>query len=518
MSLKFSSSIIEINEEEENKYELDGLELSSYPRNAHTKKASPRNILSQYIDCQQGHEVKSCKPMSRIIDLLMYCQQNRSKSINIYQYLMESYQNYDISSVMEDWHQIKINHGQDHVFNEWIVNNKTIYCNEQQQCASIQRYQRDRESQQYTPHMDLKNTILMDKIDSIHTWLFHTLPQRQSTTPFKNIQYNNEENENENPSDQTNICSDFPDDVKDCSTNQIMSIVADHLFDSLKESMAKKLINYKNNIIEYIKINQINGDKLLQMNRKHFVSELMKYLELTNNKLKAPLAAVHTRIIRYNLTKNNTDSKQIRNVKNTNSKFITNPNPKQYTESIPKYYSFGVQYKYTSDIKDHPFYIAPKYNDIKEEMIEYLLLINGETDKTELVTKQIKSIAKIKLPFKTDEFQRILTQSITTQHFDGIGLLWDDEDIDEKDDVVTRFNNRLKDIIANLFTFVNKKEVYSKIDSFTKKTIYDFYENTISYDLKKYFEALADDNPDILDEWEQKSGEQIRKYMKKKSA
>eukprot|EP01084_Bolivina_argentea_P091325 164416_1 len=227
------------NEEEENKYETDSKISDNHYTQQYTllaTKTIPQNIniiessqgrLSQYLYCKNGHDIAHCMPMKRIIQLLDFCQQQmKAKDMNIFQYLMKS-KNYGISNVLEDWHQIKTNHLDDDSFNEWIKNNKHIYCNGNTQCGYNQRYHRDREQQQYPLKIDLANTILMDQIDSIHTFLFHVLPQRQTSISFNNIREIDENDEKQ---------------ALHISTEQILS--------SLKKWIPNKLMKHKINITE----------------------------------------------------------------------------------------------------------------------------------------------------------------------------------------------------------------------------------------------------------------------------
>eukprot|EP01084_Bolivina_argentea_P291820 501589_1 len=77
----------------ENKYENNQI------RN---EMKSSQKRLSQYIDCQKGHNIANCIPMKRIIDLLKHWQHDifmKSTHINIHEYLNNDIENYDISSV-----------------------------------------------------------------------------------------------------------------------------------------------------------------------------------------------------------------------------------------------------------------------------------------------------------------------------------------------------------------------------------------------------------------------------------
>ena len=58
-----------------------------------------------------------------------------------------------------------------------------------------------------------------------------------------------------------------------------------------------------------------------------------------------------------------------------NSKFVTEIGVKTNVN-----YSFGVAFKYTANLLNHPQFVAPKYADMQRELIEYFLTINKNGD------------------------------------------------------------------------------------------------------------------------------------------
>eukprot|EP01084_Bolivina_argentea_P201141 343860_1 len=76
---------------------------------------------------------------------------------------------------MDDWHHVKTVH----LFNgnniQYFENNEQTNCNDGEKCIQFTRYRRDRNSDKYTDH---QNIVFMDRLDSIHTYLYHESPSR----------------------------------------------------------------------------------------------------------------------------------------------------------------------------------------------------------------------------------------------------------------------------------------------------------------------------------------------------
>eukprot|EP01084_Bolivina_argentea_P298520 514435_1 len=137
--------------------------------------------VSDYIDCQtKDHSVENCNVMQRILHLLIYYQQH--PQVEMYDYLT-LLDNYDIPTFLEDWHQAKNNHlrGKDGI--AWVNNSINIKCAGIKGCEYVGRYQRDRGNDMYDNmkvEIDYKNIILMDQLDSIHTFIFHSMRRRNT--------------------------------------------------------------------------------------------------------------------------------------------------------------------------------------------------------------------------------------------------------------------------------------------------------------------------------------------------
>merc|ERR1712228_864420 len=73
--------------------------------------------------------------------------------------------------------------------------------------------------------------------------------------------------------------------------NQIVYMLDAHIFDNLKEKIKEKLKKHKQTIIEFIKQHQIDGNKLIEMERKKFMNDIAAHL--TNKKLTVALGYLY---------------------------------------------------------------------------------------------------------------------------------------------------------------------------------------------------------------------------------
>eukprot|EP01084_Bolivina_argentea_P285027 488690_1 len=343
----------------------------------------------------------------------------------------------------EDWYQIKMNHNQE--LKEWGIKNKHIFCLESKECVYINRYQRNRENEVYTHDSDIKNVILMDQIDSIHAYIFHA---SRRDTSFDRIKSMNEtkngldnvisvithrlsdklinyeqdiinwikdsninedtlksmgrktfandlilvlklENnklkhplcklyndvimeltatDGEEKDSNDELWSIQPQSISECSVKQIQWLVVNKILVDID-----KLQKYSEKIVNYLEDNSIDGIALSAMNRKEFMNRMKEYLNLNDNKLRAALGQLYSKTIKHTFPKENSNPGSDL-TSNQNSKFVTE------TRSKSQNYELGVQYKYTKDFIDHPWFIHPKHGDIKEELFEYFMRINKEND------------------------------------------------------------------------------------------------------------------------------------------
>eukprot|EP01084_Bolivina_argentea_P154159 268767_1 len=184
---------------------------------------------------------------------------------------------------------------------------------------------------------------------------------------------------------QADIWSNDPKSISECNVDQIVYILNHNIIENLNNS---KLKSYKSDIIEFIRETKFNGGEIVKK-RKEFILQMKRYLK--NNKLAGNIANLHKQIITYDLspfiTENNSKQDAVTEHHNSenNSKFIT-PNSDINT------YSFGTQYRYTPNLSHHPLYIKPKYNNLKEELIEYSKITNKQIDENQLFNELYTNI------------------------------------------------------------------------------------------------------------------------------
>eukprot|EP01084_Bolivina_argentea_P181347 313206_1 len=339
----------------------DKLYSTKKDSNASTAFVEPRE--SDYIDCQTNHGIEKCNVAKRILHLLLCYQQNDSGEW--YEYLT-SLKNYNVAVFMEDWHQVKDNHlrGNDNNHSiEWIKNMMNTECHDLKRCKYVSRYKRDRGNKLYDPmemKIDYKDMIIMDKFDSIHTFIFHSTQRRNARwqmrreIQFKSDQKNDEKVEEKHQQQQ--FIDHAPESIIQCSTQHILSIINDDIFDALTPQARRHLTEYKSQITNYIKQNSIDGNKLKEMKRKHFINTIATHLE--NIKLKGSLGQLYNALMKYhpqNMVKNNSTQ---------NVKDIWYNKP----QSIPDCNVDQIQY-ITNDIIINKVY---KLGEYKQNILNYM--------------------------------------------------------------------------------------------------------------------------------------------------
>eukprot|EP01084_Bolivina_argentea_P152041 265287_1 len=136
---------------------------------------------SVYIDCQTfKHDASDCKILQSIVDILNHYEQQslqNPQQMQIYKHIVE--QNYDIPTMMEDWQQCKNNHLQTEAGIDCAKNMMYYRC-DNGRCEYNRRHTRDREYGVYDTNaeVDLKDIIVMDQLDSIHAFIFHSFSGR----------------------------------------------------------------------------------------------------------------------------------------------------------------------------------------------------------------------------------------------------------------------------------------------------------------------------------------------------
>eukprot|EP01084_Bolivina_argentea_P196813 337373_1 len=252
----------------------------------------------------------------------------------------------------------------------------------------INKTERDEEPLTIADHIDHKANV-NDKNESCE--------QKQKIEPHMNAvkNINDEENkayEQNMVNDSENIWENNPESIADCNLQQIIYILQNILDKS-------GLIEHKQNIIQYFEKNELDGRNLQNMNRKPFLNQICEHFK--NNKLKAKFGKLYTAINKFDLksigvtqSNDSTDHKTEEKYKenDANSKFITTTT---VSPNHGNYYSFGEQYHYTNNLKNHPLYVEPKFENIQQELFEYFKRLNQENDKAILLGKQTSKIESI---------------------------------------------------------------------------------------------------------------------------
>eukprot|EP01084_Bolivina_argentea_P179939 310897_1 len=382
---------------------------------------------TDHIDCKSNdHNIKECNVLKRILYVLKQYDLNKqqaSTSSNESAQVTEIYEtisskDYNISTLMEDWHQIKKIHFKDKTQLEWIRNNIDFRCSDIKTCKHLRRYRRNREHETYPVNSayESKHLILMDHLNSIHTFIFHSIPES----------------------------------IHNCTVKHIIWIINNYIFNNKiqnkNEKIIAKLSQYKIKIIEFINENKLDGNELIKRGRKKFASSLKQYLK--NKKLHSPSATLYSEIFSYFQTDTTSNELTIMNKKDQttnpqpNSKFVTKLENKTPTKAL--YYSFGTQYKYTKDLEQHPLYVKPKYESIKEELYEYHKRINETKDANILLYRQLMTIQQMK-----PSLQPILQHVVQKEYFeyfdetvDNIDLLWTPSDIYIENEIDQNYNEK----------------------------------------------------------------------------
>eukprot|EP01084_Bolivina_argentea_P061829 113031_1 len=540
-----------------------------------TEFPNPQAI--DYIQCAtDDHQMQSCNVVKRIVHLLAYYGQNTQNQSNtitsMHDYIM-LLKNYNTSMLMEDWHQMRINHlGNEESYN-WIRNEINIDCSTTK-CANMRRHHRQRENANVIV-TDVNNVILMDLLDSIHVYIFHSMhrmhPKRFISMDHTEIK---EEKYEITLEDKDDIWWNKPTSIQQCNIEQIVCIInyifTNHFIQKVSNQL-DKLICHQKDIIEFIKRNKYNGNKFCQTKRKEFASEIKKHLSdsklvgallflhksiitydlrtvwgniwrnkpqsvqecnvaqivcvsqhiisnndklfpfkktiiqylrenqfngskmltiqrkqfikqlaelMNNNKLKPAVAKLRKDILEYdlaiftgNVSSSNVSSSNVSSNKPIN-KFVTEthlPN----NDSKAQYYSFGTQYRYTKNLKNHPLYVKPKYATIKDELYEYFKRINQEHDLDLLLESQSNAI----LTINPDLHQYIKNQQVVNAE-----VLWINDDMDYKynEMIATLMNNEtqssiqlteiIEDLCSHLFItenfnnqFMNDKNLFGDL-------------------------------------------------------
>eukprot|EP01084_Bolivina_argentea_P037597 69549_1 len=249
------------------------------------KYGSDALLSSEYIpprtdDYNCNGDITKCIAMQRVVHLLTFYKDMAKDSSNnedyvfeIYAYI-ESLQDFGVSKIMEDWYHCHTYHFKIKRDISLVKDDERINCNNNKKCSYFVRNQRQRSQQTFNvnKNVDHKNIILMDQLDSMHTYIFHS----PSLT------------------NMLDIWSTKPKSIEQCNVQQIVCILKVDILNTFK-----KLEQYQSRIIEYIQKQKLNGSKLMQINRKQFSSQMAKYFN--NKKLRGAFGQLYTTIKDYNL-------------------------------------------------------------------------------------------------------------------------------------------------------------------------------------------------------------------------
>eukprot|EP01084_Bolivina_argentea_P103273 185009_1 len=276
-------------------------------------------LVDDYIMCK-NKSILNCHAIQRILHLLRYYNtiqiaNDEEKSILIHTYLLQ-FTYYNISSVMEDWYHCKKMHliMQKDV-ETFVANNKEIQCTNSDSCGYFIRYHRDRSKEIFNDSgkdIDYQRNILMDQLDSIHSYVLHSSLRRQNITPqnkyfpSSDLQLCEDHSESEDETKENAMQITFeqdlwenqPNSISHCSVAQIEYILN---YENIIE-ISDKLKPLKFDIIKYIKDNEFDGNKIIKMQRKPFIKEFVKYFK-DNKKLSVDLGKLYNGIIKYDVPK-----------------------------------------------------------------------------------------------------------------------------------------------------------------------------------------------------------------------
>eukprot|EP01083_Nonionella_stella_P070942 190156_1 len=144
-------------------------------------KPQPVGLLNSCDD-----NVANCNAIKNIIHLLEFYKRHQTTLLNneesvipLFEHI-SSLKNYGIAIFMDDWYHCKTNHFKTAKDIRYFQSIEAINC-DHKSCVYVRRYERDRtRSPQHVLHeeIDYKNMILMDELNSIHTFIFHWVSSR----------------------------------------------------------------------------------------------------------------------------------------------------------------------------------------------------------------------------------------------------------------------------------------------------------------------------------------------------
>eukprot|EP01084_Bolivina_argentea_P238311 400377_1 len=288
--------------------------------------------VDDYMKC--AGEITKCNSVSRIIYLLQFYKNalalnNNNTMAKIYEHI-NSLDKYTVSVFMEDWYHAKSKHFKTQNDYELFKNDEQINCENKTytNCSHFGRYQRDRNREMYDVNVEIdhKNVLLRDQLDSIHTFIFHSSHDPASDEDESREEYDvvsspSDEDESkiiENFNENTDtvivemktdtiattidgqnddkVWESVPVSVSECNSAQLLYIFNNgNVFDGLN-----KLLNFKINIIDYIRENKFDGNTFIHIGRKHFAAKMVQHCN--DKKLRSQLGSLYTAVNNFDLS------------------------------------------------------------------------------------------------------------------------------------------------------------------------------------------------------------------------
>eukprot|EP01084_Bolivina_argentea_P199106 340765_1 len=293
--------------------------------------------------------------------------------------------------------------------------------------------------------------------------------------------FEEEENkhDNEEQHEPVDIWNNKIENISECNVQQIIWIINNDIFDNFNQKTRAKMLKYTLNIIKYIEENKCDGKQLQEMGRKCFINNLTTFCN-NNKKLRGGLGQLYTALMTYNTVKlfeeeeeNKYDNEEQQELKHdlssstgikSNNKFETSITEEERTEQC---YSFGIQYRYTTNLQQHPFYVKSKHLNLKKELKEYFIRVNKEKDSKILLECQRETIQSMQSKSLIENPTEMSYIDAKRENFDSIAMSLIENPtemsyIDAHIDPVSRFFYNYVYKMASIFESEN---IASKADS-----------------------------------------------------
>eukprot|EP01083_Nonionella_stella_P025951 71452_1 len=468
----------------------------------HSEFVEPR---SDDVLCNDKIDITECNAIKRIIHVLEFYQmyhmnllEDEASVIPLYEHI-SSLKNYNISMLMEDWSQCKKNHIKTLKDTQYFQSIEAINCKHNASCIYVRQHQKHTDQSTIRDdHGDIKNMILMDLLNSIHTFIFHWMPSRLRITARSSSSHDNGDEDDKDTDDEENeetkqfenengvhLWPNGPKPMKQCNVEEIVFLLKHEILDQIT-----KLKGHKDGIIQYVEDNALDGHALSKLKRKTFASKLTHHFQ--NKKLKISFAKLYSHIWDYNNPQYVLDEP----VSSVNSKFITTID----TNSELSYFALGTQYRYTRNLERHPLFVEPRFSSLKEEIEDYF--------QRDLLKTQKQHIAEMD-PSMQPILNELITPDQKRKDFsnDALKPLWIDDIQEEKQNTDNLLKLiQLSDVNHKMFSGIMAALFHPNMFSFHfNPTPFIFYQlldinvtqlnAAIKHNLREYIESIS------IDEW-----------------